>query len=185
MTSCVGALLTITGMGKNSGCVSSSAPAMKQFLLWKTMVSESKGGCRFRIVPPKSDYYSSYYDELRAGFEIYFRKRLFELVEGRLFYRLEGVVIDDLSSSPSARALSKRRTLPYPSSGSASRVIRGTVYFSPPKAVSSPCARNLRRTFWRRCRLRKVRASGRRFFQTFDAMEQVLTLSGRTGPWAV
>ena len=40
----------------------------------------------FEIFREKSDYQSSYYDELRAGFEIYFRKRLFELVEGRLFY---------------------------------------------------------------------------------------------------
>ena len=53
----------------------------------------------FELFREKSDYYSSYYDEMRAGFEIYFRKRLFELVEGRLFYRFEDVLIDDISSS--------------------------------------------------------------------------------------
>ena len=42
----------------------------------------------FEVFREKSDYQSSYYDELRAGFEVYFRKRLFELVEGRLFYSL-------------------------------------------------------------------------------------------------
>jgi outer membrane protein insertion porin family len=31
----------------------------------------------FEVFREKSDYYSSYYDEMRAGFEIYFRKRLF------------------------------------------------------------------------------------------------------------
>ena len=36
----------------------------------------------FELFREKSDFQSSYYDELRAGFEIYFRKRLFELVEG-------------------------------------------------------------------------------------------------------
>ena len=36
---------------------------------------------------------------MRAGFEIYARRRLFELVEGRLFYSYEDVVIDDLADS--------------------------------------------------------------------------------------
>ena len=33
----------------------------------------------FELFREKSDYYSSYYDEMRAGFEVYFRKRLFEI----------------------------------------------------------------------------------------------------------
>ena len=37
---------------------------------------------------------------MRAGFEVYFRKRLFELVEGRLFYRFEDVLIDEISQLP-------------------------------------------------------------------------------------
>ena len=53
----------------------------------------------FEVFQEKSDYYSSYYDEMRAGFEVYFRKRIFELVEGRLFYRFEDVEIDDVSTS--------------------------------------------------------------------------------------
>ena len=52
----------------------------------------------FELFREKSDYYSSYYDEMRAGFEVYFRKRLFELVEGRLFYRLDDVLISDIST---------------------------------------------------------------------------------------
>ena len=50
----------------------------------------------FEVFREKSDYQSSYYDELRAGFEVYFRKRLFELVEGRLFYSFEDVLIEDI-----------------------------------------------------------------------------------------
>ena len=53
----------------------------------------------FELFREKSDFQSSYYDELRAGFEIYFRKRLFELVEGRLFYSYEDVLIDDIDVS--------------------------------------------------------------------------------------
>ena len=53
----------------------------------------------FEVFREKSDYQSSYYDELRAGFEVYFRKRLFELVEGRLFYSFEDVLIEDIDIS--------------------------------------------------------------------------------------
>ena len=51
----------------------------------------------FEVFREKSDYYSSYYDEMRAGFEVFFRKRLFELVEGRVFYSYEDVLIDDIA----------------------------------------------------------------------------------------
>ena len=45
----------------------------------------------------ESDYQSSDYNELRTGFELYLRRRLFELVEGRLSYRLEFVDIFDVA----------------------------------------------------------------------------------------
>ena len=44
----------------------------------------------------ESDYQSSEYNELRTGFELYLRRRLFELVEGRLAYRMEQVEIKDV-----------------------------------------------------------------------------------------
>ena len=59
----------------------------------------------FEIFRTKEDYQSSYYDELRTGFEIYFRKRLFELVEGRLFYRFDDVLIDDIKTSLRTRRI--------------------------------------------------------------------------------
>ena len=65
----------------------------------------------FEVFREKSDYYSSYYDEMRAGFEIYFRKRLFELVEGRIFYSLEDVVIDDVSTSSTVPSWIKEEDL--------------------------------------------------------------------------
>ncbi len=48
----------------------------------------------------ESDYNSSDYNELRTGFEIYLRRRLFELVEARLSYRLELVEIFDVAGDP-------------------------------------------------------------------------------------
>ncbi len=84
----------------------------------------------FELFRQKSDYYSSYYDELRAGFELYFRKRLFELVEGRLFYRLEDVVIDDLSPSPSRPSFIKEEDLTISKLGfSLTRDTRDSILF--------------------------------------------------------
>ncbi|MGB0417981.1 MAG: outer membrane protein assembly factor BamA [Opitutales bacterium] len=48
------------------------------------------------IFRSESEYNSSDYNELRTGFELYLRRRLFELVEGRLSYRLEQVEIMDV-----------------------------------------------------------------------------------------
>ncbi len=48
----------------------------------------------------ESDYNSADYNELRTGFELYLRRRLFELVEARLSYRLELVEIFDVDSNP-------------------------------------------------------------------------------------
>jgi outer membrane protein insertion porin family len=51
----------------------------------------------FELFREESSYISTMYNELRMGFEVYLRKRLFELVEGRLSYRLEQVDIFDVA----------------------------------------------------------------------------------------
>ena len=48
----------------------------------------------------ESDYVSTDYNELRTGFELYLRRRLFELVEARLSYRMELVEIFDVDRNP-------------------------------------------------------------------------------------
>lgn len=50
----------------------------------------------FEAFRSETDFVSSVYDELRTGVEIYLRKRLIELWEGRLSYRIEQVNIDDV-----------------------------------------------------------------------------------------
>ncbi|MDQ8193726.1 outer membrane protein assembly factor BamA [Coraliomargarita sp. SDUM461004] len=54
------------------------------------------------IYRTESDYNSADYNELRTGFELYLRRRLFELVEARLSYRLELVEIFDVDRDPTA-----------------------------------------------------------------------------------
>jgi outer membrane protein insertion porin family len=53
----------------------------------------------FTIFRERSDYTSSYYDEIHQGFEIYLRKRLIELVTGRLAYGLQNVEIFNIDPS--------------------------------------------------------------------------------------
>lgn len=48
----------------------------------------------------ESDFNSADYNELRTGFELYLRRRLFELVEARLSYRMELVEIFDVARGP-------------------------------------------------------------------------------------
>ncbi|MFU8847277.1 MAG: outer membrane protein assembly factor BamA [Opitutales bacterium] len=50
----------------------------------------------------ETDFNSSDFNELRTGFELFLRRRLFELVEARLSYRLELVEIFDVARNPGA-----------------------------------------------------------------------------------
>jgi outer membrane protein insertion porin family len=53
----------------------------------------------FSVFRTSSDYESSFYEEIRNGGEIYARKRLFELVEGKLSYSAQEVEIKDVDPS--------------------------------------------------------------------------------------
>jgi outer membrane protein insertion porin family len=50
----------------------------------------------FSLYRTSSEYNSSYYTQIATGGEIYLRKRLFELVEGRVSYTYEVIGIDDV-----------------------------------------------------------------------------------------
>ncbi|MGJ3243540.1 MAG: outer membrane protein assembly factor BamA [Opitutales bacterium] len=51
----------------------------------------------FELFRRETDFNANTYNELRSGLEVYLRKRLFELVEGRFSYRYEIVNIFDVS----------------------------------------------------------------------------------------
>lgn len=53
----------------------------------------------------ESEFNSADYNELRTGFELFLRRRLFELVEARLSYRLELVEIFDVDRNPNPLAV--------------------------------------------------------------------------------
>ena len=140
----------------------------------------------FEVFREKSDYYSSYYDEMRAGFEIYFRKRLFELVEGRVFYSYEDVLIDDID--PNApwfiRKDAKNGEIEQLISKvglTLSRDTRDSILFPTEGSILSVKKEFAGGIFGGDAEYGKLELQGARFFQTFEPMEQVLSISGRTG----
>ena len=134
----------------------------------------------FEVFREKSDYYSSYYNEMRAGFEVYFRKRLFELVEGRAFYSFEDVVIDDVSTS--APSFIREEDLTISKVGlTLSRDTRDSILFPSEGSIVSLRKEFAGGIFGGDAEYGRLELQGARFFQTFDPMEQVLSVSGRTG----
>ncbi|MEL0098183.1 MAG: outer membrane protein assembly factor BamA [Opitutae bacterium] len=149
----------------------------------------------FEIFREKSDYQSSYYDELRAGFEIYFRKRLFELVEGRLFYSYEDVLIEDIAlgaktfwitnpvtGDPAYNASSNEIQRTISKVGlSLSRDTRDALLFPTEGSIFIIRKEFAGGIFGGDADYGRFEVQGARFFKTFDAMEQVLSVSGRAG----
>jgi outer membrane protein insertion porin family len=134
----------------------------------------------FELFREKSDYYSSYYDEMRAGFEIYFRKRLFELIEGRLFYRLEDVVIDDVS--PNAPNFIKKEDLLISKLGlSLTRDTRNSILFPSEGSIVTLRKEFAGGLFGGDADYGRFELQGAKFLETFDPMEQVLSFSGKLG----
>ena len=141
----------------------------------------------FEVFREKSDYYSSYYDEMRAGFEVYFRKRLFELVEGRAFYSYEDVLIDDISiNAPSfikkdEDANGEIGQLISKVGLTLSRDTRDSILFPKEGSIMSLKKEFAGGIFGGDAEYGRLELQGARFIQTFDPMEQVLSVSGRTG----
>ena len=154
----------------------------------------------FEVFREKSDYQSSYYDELRSGFEIYFRKRLFELVEGRLFYSYENVLIDDIEKSDNTIWITGDESngfkggdpLYNPSRNEIKRTIskigfslsrdtRDVLLFPTDGSIFNIRKEFAGGIFGGDAEYGRLEIQGARFFKTFDAMEQVLTISGKTG----
>ena len=134
----------------------------------------------FELFREKSDYYSSYYDEMRAGFELYFRKRLFELVEARLFYRLEDVKIDGVSSN-APKFIQNEDLLISKVGLSLTRDTRNSILFPSEGSIITLKKEFAGGPFGGDADYGRFELQGAKFFETFDPMEQVFSVSGRTG----
>ena len=136
----------------------------------------------FNLYRSSSDYYSDIYEETRTGAEVYLRKRLFELVEGRLGYTYEVVEISDvdrqtapfLLDEQGERSVSKltfkllrdTRDRIY-NTTRGNRVELGTELAGGPFAGQTDYYRV------------ELRAS--QYYNTFETLNQVLSFIGRAG----
>ncbi len=134
----------------------------------------------FSIFRTSSEYNSSLYDEVRTGAEVYLRKRLFELVEGRLSYGYEIVDINDVETG---------YTVIYPEdSTTLSKVgfqllrdtrdkLINTSRGNRVELVSEVTSSSLggEEDYYR------LEAKGSQFFPTFETQNQVLAIIGRVG----
>jgi outer membrane protein insertion porin family len=134
----------------------------------------------FSIFRTSSEYNSSLYDEVRTGAEVYLRKRLFELVEGRLSYGYEIVDINDVETG---------YTVVYPEESVALSKIGfqllrdtrdkliNTSRGNRVELVSEITSSSLggEEDYYR------LEAKGSQFFPTFEIQNQVLAVIGRVG----
>lgn len=138
----------------------------------------------FSIFRTSSEYNSSFYSQIETGAEVYLRKQLFELVEGRLSYLYQIVEINDISPSASPiiqelagkNALSKvsfqllrdtRDKIINTTSGNRIELNTGV--------AGGPLGGSKINNFY------SVEFRGSQFFPVFEAQTQVLSLIARGG----
>jgi outer membrane protein insertion porin family len=87
------------GRSSVSGCSSGSQSSEIVLSFEEPWLFERELALGFSVFRTSSDYDSSFYEEIRTGGELYMRKRLFELVEGKLAYSAQEVEIRDVDQN--------------------------------------------------------------------------------------
>lgn len=136
----------------------------------------------FNLYRTSADYYSDIYEETRTGAEVYLRKRLFELVEGRLGYTYEIVEIEDVDAveAPFLVAEEGERTV----SKVTFKLLRDTrdrIYTTTRGNRVELGTELAGGPFGAETDYYKVELRGSQYFNTFEAQTQVLSIIGRAG----
>lgn len=130
----------------------------------------------------ETDFVSTVFNERRTGFEVYSRRRLFELVEGRISYRFENVDIFDVSpfaSSIIQREAGKRTvskvglTLLRDTRDRLVFTRRGNRLVALTEVAGGPFGGDTE--YW------KGELRGAQFFPTFENLDQSISLIARAG----
>lgn len=135
----------------------------------------------FSLFRTTSNYDNQFYDEIRTGGEVYIRKRLFELVEGRISYSYQVVNIENLD--PAAL------TLGYlPGTQHVSMVGFQLLRETRDKIVNTTSGNRMELTtevaggpFGGDLDFYRLEFRGSQFFPIFEAQTQVLAIVGRAG----
>lgn len=136
----------------------------------------------FEAFRRETDFNSAVYNELRTGFDVYLRKRLFELVEGRISYTLENVEIFDVSDDASDQIKDEEGTTLVSKVGlTFTRDTRDRLILT---RIGNRLEYNTQfaggifggdADYWKN----QIRAS--QFIKTFEALNQGIALFGRIG----
>jgi outer membrane protein insertion porin family len=136
----------------------------------------------FNVYRTSSDYYSSYYEEVDTGFEVYLRKRLFELVEGRLAYSLDDYNIRNVSSSaPAVIQAAAGNTLISKVGFQFLRDTRDKIINTTNGNRAELITELAGGPFGGKANFVKVEFRGAQYYPIFETQTQVLALLGRAG----
>lgn len=136
----------------------------------------------FTLYRTSSDFFSDLYEEVRTGAEVYLRKRLFELVEGRLSYTYEIVEFNDVQAAAPGFIQNEagRNTV----SKIGFRMLRDTR----DRLMNTTRGNRAELIFEKAgdflggdADYYKVEFRGAQYFKTFDAANQVISFIGRAG----
>jgi outer membrane protein insertion porin family len=133
----------------------------------------------FQLFRTSSNYDNQFYDEIRTGGEVYIRKRLFELVEGRLSYSYQVVNIENVD--PSAFRLGY-----LPGTQHVSTVGFQLLRDTRDKIINTTSGNRMELTtevsggpFAGDLDFYRIEFRGSQFYKIFEAQEQVLGIFGR------
>ncbi|MEX2045264.1 MAG: BamA/TamA family outer membrane protein, partial [Opitutus sp.] len=138
----------------------------------------------FSIFRQSSDYNSTFYTQISSGFEVYTRKHLFELVNGRLGYTYEIFDIQNVSSSASRiiQALAGRNasssltfTLERDTRDKIINTTNGNRVELNLRFAGGPLGGSVINNYY------SVEFRGSQFFPVFETQAQVLSLIARGG----
>lgn len=133
----------------------------------------------FRV---QTNFNSTFYNEVRLGFETFLRRRLFELVEGRLSYRLEQVDIFDVDAGAPAVILNSRGTETVSKVGfSLLRDTRDSILFTRKGNRTQLLTEVAGGPFGADVNYYRLEGRSAQFFPTFEALNQNVSIIGRIG----
>jgi outer membrane protein insertion porin family len=136
----------------------------------------------FQIFRSETRYLATTYNELRTGFEVYFRKRLIELIEGRLSYRFEVVDIFDVRATAPTVIQDERGERTVSKVGfSLLRDTRDSLLLTTRGNRIELLTELAGGPFAGQTDYYRLEARGSQFFPLFEAQTQVLSLIGRMG----
>jgi outer membrane protein insertion porin family len=134
----------------------------------------------FSLYRNEASYISQFYNELRYGGEIYMRKRIFELVQGKLYYGYQIADINGISEAADPKIKAMAGTYEISKIGFGMERDTRDNYAMPTRGsrlalINEVAGLGGNVSYYR------LEAQAAKWWPTFDAFKQVASLAGRAG----